>query len=88
MSATRRALDGVESIVGSGFRGIARLIGGVAERVRVRLEARRWRRRLRCLDDHLLRDIGIRRAALGRDSGDLRGIADALTPLIDRRGHR
>lgn len=85
-----REAGGAARPMGGGLGRIANRIKAVARIVHVRLaatrEQRRMRRQLAHLDDRLLRDIGVDRAAIGRDPGDLRGIADLLTLLADVPG--
>ncbi len=90
MSATWRVFetDGVKTSIGNAFRGVAELIEGAGKRIRQYWWARHTRRQLRYLDDHLLRDIGVRRPTLGYDSGDLRGPADHLASLFDPHDDR
>ena len=87
MSATWRVpeTDTVDSVVGSGLRGISNLIKVIAVRVRARRERGRTLRRLRSLDEHTLRDIGVPREDLGRDASDWRGVAGVLELLTDLR---
>ena len=67
--------------------GTASRINAVARRfhawLAARREQRRTRRLLAGLDDRMLDDIGIRRAEIGPDAGDLRGIADVLALLTE-----
>jgi len=80
MGGAARPTDG-------GLRGMASRIKIMAGVVHARLAARREKRRmlrqLACLDDRLLRDIGVERSAVGRDPGDLRGIVELLALLVD-----
>ena len=57
--------------------------GTFVRRMSARGGRRRMRRALSHLDDLTLRDIGISRADLGYDAGDMRGIADVLALLTD-----
>ena len=92
MTAAWRILErGAEPLTAVGLGGIASRIKAVAVDVHARMGARRTRRRMRRalsqLDDHTLRDIGLLRADVGHDAGDLRGVADLLALLKDLRPH-
>jgi len=92
MTAAWRILErGAEPRTAIRLGGIASRIKAVAVDVHARLAARLARRRecraLSRLDDYTLRDIGLSRADVGHDAGDLRGVADLLALLKDLRPH-
>ena len=88
MSATWRVLEtgGAETGVSYGLGAIVRLIKAMAGRIRAAHQSRRLRQ-LDHLDNHLLRDIGVRPGDLQREATDLRGIADRLMLVSDRPRH-
>ena len=87
MSAVWRVPEAGEadSRTAVGLGGIASRIKAMAVYVYARMGAHRMRRALSRLDDYTLRDIGLSRADVGHDAGDLRGVADLLALLTDLR---
>ncbi len=89
MSATWRVVEinDRETQVGKRLREIASLVSVLAEEAYLRIAAYRAQRRTRKwvghLDDHLLKDIGVRPGEGDR----ARGLADALMQMTARRSH-